>query len=153
MPGVVRAQATGQEIAKPVIRHSAGARVLMLDGGFRLEDYSWSDEDGPSVEPRLASRIEVIRGPVSLLYGSDAIGGVVNVIPEGVPVAAAGARLARWDAEVFGSTNNPGGGAGLEGAWAKGGWGARAHLVGALRGEHPDAAVRAGQHRLHGAER
>jgi outer membrane receptor protein involved in Fe transport len=129
VPGV-RAATTGQEIAKPVIRGLGGARVLMLDGGFRLEDYSWSDEDGPSVEPRLASRIEVIRGPASLLYGSDAIGGVVNVIPEGVPIAAAGARLTRWDAEVFGSTNNPGGGAGLEGEWAKGAWGARAHLVG-----------------------
>src|SRR2546427_7394258 len=44
----------------------------------RLEDYSWSDEDGPSADARLAERVEVIRGPASLLYGSDAIGGVVR---------------------------------------------------------------------------
>src|SRR5581483_11616121 len=52
--------ATGQQIGKPVIRGLAGPRVLVLADGSRLEDYSWSDEDGPSVDVRLAERVEVI---------------------------------------------------------------------------------------------
>ncbi|PYP51813.1 MAG: TonB-dependent receptor, partial [Gemmatimonadetes bacterium] len=81
LPGI-NALTTGQQIGKPVIRGLTGPRVLVLEDGSRLEDYSWSDEDGPSVDARLAQRVEVIRGPASVLYGSDALGGVVNVIPE-----------------------------------------------------------------------
>jgi len=132
-PGV-RALTTGEQIGKPVIRGLSGARVLVLEGGHRLEDYSWSDEDGPSVDPRLTDRIEVIRGPASLLYGSDAIGGVVNAIPEDVPAAADGTRLLRWRLDLFGSSNNPGGGAALGGEWARGAWGARARFVGRFAG-------------------
>src|SRR2546422_8979840 len=76
----VRSFSSGPQIGKPVVRGLSGARVLVLDDGHRLEDYSWSDEDGPSADARLAERVEVIRGPASLLYGSDAIGGVVNEI-------------------------------------------------------------------------
>ena len=130
----VRALATGAQIAKPVIRGLGGARVLTLEDGHRLEDYSWSDEDGPSVDPRIPRRIEIIRGPASLLYGSDAIGGVINTIPEEIPQAGAGERELRWNAELFGASNNPGGGAGLEGEWARGAWGARAHVVGHYAG-------------------
>ncbi len=69
LPGI-NALSTGQQIGKPVIRGLAGPRVLVLEDGSRLEDYSWSDEDGPSVDARLAQRVEVIRGPASVLYGS-----------------------------------------------------------------------------------
>src|SRR5262245_30598279 len=55
-PGV-HALTTGEQIGKPVIRGLSGARVLVLEDGHRLEDYSWSDEDGPSLDPTLASRI------------------------------------------------------------------------------------------------
>jgi outer membrane receptor protein involved in Fe transport len=133
VPGV-RAQTTGMIIAKPVIRGLGGARVLTLDGGHRLEDYSWSDEDGPALDPRLAERIEVIRGPASLLYGSDAIGGVINAIPEPLAEAAPDQLVRHVHGELFGSSNNPGGGAGLEAEWARGAWSARisgvAHLAG-----------------------
>src|SRR5207247_5771614 len=108
LPGI-RTLSTGGQIGKPVIRGLAGARVLVLDDGSRLEDYSWSDEDGPSVDARLAQRIEVIRGPASVLYGSDAIGGVVNVIPEELPDATAapgGASPLRSTLDVYGATNN-----------------------------------------------
>src|SRR6266568_2400501 len=74
LPGI-NALSTGQQIGKPVIRGLAGPRVLVLEDGSRLEDYSWSDEDGPSVDARLAQRVEVIRGPASVLYGSDALRG------------------------------------------------------------------------------
>src|SRR6266850_1722665 len=97
LPGV-RTLSTGAQIGKPVIRGFSGPRVLMLENGSRLEDYSWSDEDGPSVETAFVRRIEVIRGPASVLYGSDALGGVINVIPEALPDAArrSKARAATW---------------------------------------------------------
>ena len=79
--------------------------MLVLDDGHRLEDYSWSDEDGPSIDVRLAQRVEVIRGPAVVLYGSDAIGGVVNAIPAALPDASAGG-FTRTMAELSGASNN-----------------------------------------------
>jgi len=129
LPGV-NALATGQQIGKPVIRGLAGPRVLVLEDGSRLEDYSWSDEDGPSVDARLAQRVEVIRGPASVLYGSDALGGVVNVIPEELPDANRGPRRMRTGFELAGASNN----AELEAAarveGAAGAWGWRLFGVG-----------------------
>src|SRR5438034_6608852 len=89
LPGV-RAITTGSRIGKPVIRGFSGPRVLVLENGSRLEDYSWSDEDGPSVETAFVRRVELIRGPASVLYGSDAVGGVINVVPEQLPDATGG---------------------------------------------------------------
>ena len=129
LPGV-NALATGQQIGKPVIRGLAGPRVLVLEDGSRLEDYSWSDEDGPSVDARLAQRVEVIRGPASVLYGSDALGGVVNVIPEELPDANRGPRRVRTGFELAGASNN----AELEAAarveGAGGAWGWRLFGIG-----------------------
>src|SRR5881409_1263505 len=105
LPGI-HALSTGAQIGKPVIRGLAGARVLVLADGSRLEDYSWSDEDGPSVDARLAQRVEVIRGPASVLYGSDALGGVVNVIPAELPDANGGPKVIRTGVELSGATNN-----------------------------------------------
>jgi len=126
LPGV-RSLTTGQQIGKPVIRGLAGARVLVLDNGHRLEDYSWSDEDGPSIDARLAQRVEVIRGPASVLYGSDAIGGVVNAVPTALPDASGGA-FTRTMAELSGATNNREADVllGAEGARARVGWRATA---------------------------
>src|SRR5881394_2312070 len=105
LPGVT-ALTTGAQIGKPVIRGLAGAWVLVLANGNRLEDYSWSDEDGPSVDARLAQRVELIRGPASVLYGSDALGGVVNVIPAELPDANGGPKVLRTGFELSGATNN-----------------------------------------------
>src|SRR3989441_917796 len=124
----VRTLSTGESIGKPVIRGLAGARVLVLGNGSRLEDYSWSDEDGPSVDARLAERVEVIRGPASVLYGSDALGGVVNVIPAELPDANGGPAFARSGLEVSGATNNAevAGALRVEGASGRLGWRATA---------------------------
>lgn len=98
-----RSLTTGGQIAKPMIRGLTGDRVLVTEGGHRLSDYSWSDEDGPSLDARLAERVEVIRGPMSLLYGSEALAGVVNAIPAALPEAGASTR---WHAELSGASNN-----------------------------------------------
>lgn len=97
---------TGLQTGKPVIRGMTGPRVLVLDDGFRMEDYSWSEEDGPSIDARLADRVEVVRGPASVLYGSDALGGAVNAIPRSVFVDSPEAAGSHFGTEVYGSTNN-----------------------------------------------
>jgi outer membrane receptor protein involved in Fe transport len=115
---------TGQQVGKPMIRGLFGPRVLILTDGSRLEDYSWSDEDGPSVDARLAQRIEVIRGPASVLYGSEALGGVVNVIPAELPFSPEGLSTHRGALEAYGGSNNTElGSAGMiEGTTGRYGW-------------------------------
>ncbi|MDQ2768657.1 MAG: TonB-dependent receptor [Gemmatimonadota bacterium] len=126
----VRNLSTGQQVGKPVIRGLTGPRVLILDDGLRLEDYSWSDEDGPSVDSRLAERIEVIRGPASVLYGSDAIGGVINVVPEDVPDVRGEKPFVEGAAEAYGATNNDEIGGLLRAQGGRGSIGFRATAIG-----------------------
>jgi iron complex outermembrane recepter protein len=79
-------QYNGPGAARPVIRGMGGDRVLMLEDGQRTGDLNQTASDhGVMVEPLTASRIEVVRGPAGLLYGSNALGGVVNVIRDDVP--------------------------------------------------------------------
>jgi outer membrane receptor protein involved in Fe transport len=115
---------TGEQVGKPVIRGLTGPRVLVLDDAQRLEDYSWSDEDGPSIDARLVDRVEVIRGPASVLYGSDALGGVVNAVPRPLPESPEGGSVLRGGLEVYGASNNTEGGGALrlEGASRALGW-------------------------------
>jgi iron complex outermembrane recepter protein len=78
----------GPATGRPVIRGLGGDRVLVLEDGARVGDMSSTSPDHAlSVDPLNAHRIEVLRGPTALLYGSNAIGGVINVIREEVPVA------------------------------------------------------------------
>jgi iron complex outermembrane receptor protein len=83
----VRNNSSGEAAGKPVIRGLTNNRVLVLDNGQRLEHNQWGDDHFSSVEPAASSRIEVIRGPASVLYGSDAIGGVINIISPDLPDA------------------------------------------------------------------
>lgn len=84
-PGV-SAVSMGPATARPVIRGLGGDRVLMLEDGERVGDVSANSTDhATAVDPVSAQRIEVVRGPSALLYGSQALGGVVNVIREEVP--------------------------------------------------------------------
>jgi iron complex outermembrane receptor protein len=84
-PGVAQ-RYNGPGASQPVIRGLGGDRVLVLEDGERTGDIAGSAADhGVMVEPLTAERMEVVRGPASLLYGSNALGGVVNVIREEVP--------------------------------------------------------------------
>jgi len=74
----VRLLRTGPAVAKPVIRGLTAQRVLVVQDGVRQEGQQWGDEHGPEVGAADVDRIEVVRGPASLLYGSDALGGVVQ---------------------------------------------------------------------------
>lgn len=79
VPGV-RSLSMSTGIGKPVIRGMTHYRIVVLDNGQRSETQSWGHDHSPNVETASADRIEVIKGPSSVLYGSDALGGVVNVI-------------------------------------------------------------------------
>jgi outer membrane receptor protein involved in Fe transport len=142
LPGV-RSVGTGLQIGKPMIRGFYGARVLSLQNGSRLEDYSWSEEDAPSVDPRLAQRVEVVRGPASVLYGSDALGGVVNVIPQDLPTATDNQGFKRFGGELYGASVNKEVGGTLNAEGAKGRLGWRAIGIGRLAQsyETPDGEV------------
>lgn len=78
----------GPATARPVIRGLGGDRVLMLEDGERVGDVSGSSPDhAVAIDPLSAQRIEILRGPAALLYGSSALGGVVNVIREEIPTS------------------------------------------------------------------
>jgi len=129
LPGV-RTLSTGEQVGKPVIRGLSGPRVLTLEDGYRLEDYSWSDEDCPSVDARLTDRIEVVRGPASVLYGSDALGGVVNAVPADLPDARGGSSISRAGVEAYFASNNAEFGSALRFEHATGNFGGRVFIVG-----------------------
>jgi iron complex outermembrane recepter protein len=84
-PGVTMAGISGAT-SQPVIRGLSGDRVLVLEDGLRAGDLaSTSADHAISIDPLTARSIEVVRGPMSLLYGSSALGGVVNVIRDEIP--------------------------------------------------------------------
>jgi iron complex outermembrane receptor protein len=84
-PGVTM-RSLGPGPARPVIRGLDGDRVLVLQDGQRMGDLSsQSGDHGVPVNPASAQRIEVVRGPATLLYGANAIGGLVNVVTDQIP--------------------------------------------------------------------
>jgi iron complex outermembrane receptor protein len=86
-PGV-SATSFGPNASRPVLRGLQGERVRVLSNGIGSIDASNTSADhAPAINPLLAKRIEVLRGPQALQYGSAAIGGVVNVIDRRIPDA------------------------------------------------------------------
>jgi iron complex outermembrane receptor protein len=85
-PGVAE-RSLGSAPARPVIRGMDGDRVLVLQDGVRTGDLSSQSADhGVMVNPLASERVEVVRGPATLLYGANAIGGLVNVITSEIPM-------------------------------------------------------------------
>ncbi len=79
---------TGASVSKPVIRGLSYNRVLTLVDGAKQEGQQWGDEHGIEVDQYNTGRVEILRGAAGLLYGSDALGGVINILdplpaPEG----------------------------------------------------------------------
>jgi iron complex outermembrane receptor protein len=77
---------TGPSLSKPVIHGLYSNRVLLINDGVRQEGQQWGSEHAPEIDPFLANRITVIKGAASVRYGSDAIGGVVLLNPDDLPV-------------------------------------------------------------------
>lgn len=103
LPGV-HADTFGGGASRPVIRGQTAPRVSVLSDGSQLMDASAiSPDHATTVEPLLADRIEVLRGPATLRYGGGAIGGVVNVLDKRVPTEKPEGGLAA-EAELRGAT-------------------------------------------------
>lgn len=105
LPGV---QSTyfGPGVGRPIVRGFDGARVQVLSDGLGAGDVSTVSVDhAVSIEPFLANQIEVLKGPATLLYGSGAIGGAVNVIDGRIPEVAT-ARPLEGRAELRAGTVN-----------------------------------------------
>jgi iron complex outermembrane receptor protein len=83
-PGIAQLS-TGPAISKPVIRGLGYNRVVILNDGVRQEGQQWGDEHGLEIDEYSVNKIEILKGPASLIYGSDAMAGVINIISN-VPV-------------------------------------------------------------------
>jgi len=87
LPGVAQT-GFGQGASRPIIRGQGGDRVRVLLGGIGTIDASTASPDhAPAVDMATARQVEVVRGPATLLYGSNAVGGVVNVLDGRIPTA------------------------------------------------------------------
>ena len=110
-PGVAM-RALGPGPARPVIRGLDGDRVAVLQDGGRVGDLSsQSGDHGVPINPASAERIEVVRGPATLLHGSNAIGGLVNLITNQIPTTPVTGATGDFTLD-FGSNAEEAGGAG-----------------------------------------
>ena len=107
IPGVYMST-LGNGIAKPVIRGMQGMRVVTLINGLRLEGQQWGGDHGLGIGELALGSAEVIKGPASVLYGADALGGVVYLLDE--PYARIGQQTLdvqqKWNQNTSGSTSS-----------------------------------------------
>lgn len=132
-PGVAL-RSLGPAPSRPVIRGLDGDRVLILEDGQRTGDISsQSGDHGVSVNPAAATRIEVVRGPATLLYGANAIGGLVNVITDRIPTEPMTTTSGSFAVDLGSAAAEAGGGGAL--AWGNGRFAARVSGSGRRSGD------------------
>ncbi len=71
---------TGPSVSKPSIRGLGYSRVVVVNDGIRQEGQQWGDEHGIEIDELNVNKVEILKGPASLMYGSDALAGVINII-------------------------------------------------------------------------
>lgn len=101
IPGVWQLSSTSG-VAKPVIRGLYGNRIGIMINGIRFDNQQWQDEHGLVMSSDGIDNIEVIKGPRSLLYGPEAIGGVVSITDE--HPAPVGSNIADMNVKFFSNT-------------------------------------------------
>jgi len=123
VPGVANI-GVGDALGTPVIRGLSENRIRVMNDGVPTNYQQWSSRHSPNIEPMLAERIEVVRGPASVMWGPDAMGGVINIIRPPLPSAANGKTTFNGDVGVGYYNNNDQGQAqaALEGAYGAFGW-------------------------------
>jgi len=100
VPGV-KAMNIGSGQSKPAIRGLGFNRMAVVEDGIKHEGQQWGDDHGLEIDQFAIDRAEVIKGPAALLYGSDAIGGVLNLYSDVVPL-----ERFQGSVQLFGRTNN-----------------------------------------------
>ena len=136
LPGV-SILSTGPGVSKPSIRGLSYDRVVVYSQGVRLENQQWGDEHGIGVSTSGISSIEVIKGPSYVLYGSDAMGGVLYVEPERYSSDFSVDYMGLYNSNYNGITNN----LGLKGSSGKFSYIARANMVDNQSFSTPDGEV------------
>lgn len=123
IPGVSQLS-TGAGISKPVIRGLFGNRIQTVLFGLRFDNQQWQDEHGLGLSDVGIDRVEIIKGAASLLYGSEAMGGVINIIEEkSAPVnTVKGDFSTRFFSNTYGNATD----VGVKGALGKINWRVRA---------------------------
>lgn len=91
---------TGSQTGKPVIRGMSGNRIKVLSNGAATDYQGYGVRHPANIEPYLTDQIEVLRGPQGVLYGADAMGGVVNVLPTPIPYGT------EYKGEIAGEINS-----------------------------------------------
>lgn len=125
IPGVSNIS-KGGGVATPVIRGLSTSNILFLHNGIRLENYQFSENHPYLADEFGVGQVEVIKGPASLLYGSDAIGGVINSIPESP--ANVGNIAGDAGLQYFTNTKGMAGTVGVKASSEKLSWGLRGSL-------------------------
>lgn len=100
LPGV-RAMNIGSGQSKPMIRGLGFNRMVVAQDGIKHESQQWGEEHGLEIDQFDIDRIEIIKGPSALLYGSDAIGGVISLYSNFIPVDPFSATI-----NLYGRSNN-----------------------------------------------
>ncbi len=100
IPGV-RAMSIGSGQSKPIIRGLGFNRMVVTEDGIKHEGQQWGDDHGLEIDQFSIDRAEVLKGPAALLYGSDAIGGVLNLYTNHVPDKKICGAV-----QLFGRSNN-----------------------------------------------
>ena len=109
---------TGGGISKPVIRGLGYNRVLVIDDGVRQEGQQWGDEHGIEIDRAGIYSVEILKGPASLMYGSDALAGIIIFHPD--PASAPGTFNGNFSSEY--QTNNGLAALSLSASGNKNGW-------------------------------
>lgn len=133
LPGVTQLT-TGAGISKPVIRGMYGNRIQTIVMGMRFDNQQWQDEHGLGLQDIGIDRVELIKGPAALIYGSEAMGGVLNVIEE--KPADADSILADASLRLFSNTYGAGLDAGVRSSRGKYSW--RVRLGGESHADYSD---------------
>ncbi len=116
----------GPGVVTPVIRGLSMSNILVLENGIPMENFQFSEEHPYMVNVSGLDRVEIIKGPASLMYGSGAVGGVINLID--APVAQQGTIKGSADIRYFSNTAGTNSGIGIEGNQNGFVWGARVSM-------------------------
>ncbi len=133
VPGV-NGFSSGPLQVKPVLRGLSDDRVLVLQDGLRHEAQTWDEPQTPEIDGMDAQRIEIVRGAESVLYGADAIGGVVNVIHPDLFQQQSPTLEGRFSLNAF--SNNGSAAAGLDLHGKSSAWFYRVHATGRLADDY-----------------